>query len=347
MADSVEFTSEPAPEVLRYFRAKGMKPAFDWRDVWGNEHATAFTVAKATKLDVLETLRQAVDDAIAKGETFASFRANLEPKLKALGWWGGKDVVDPETGKEVSAQLGSPRRLRTIYSANIRSAFAAGIWERAQRTKSTRGFFAYRLGPSIVHRPHHVAREGMVYPVDHPIWDTWFPPNGWGCKCWVLQITREDAESFGYRDDMPEPLVQTKGYLNKRTGELEQVPVGIDPGWHTNPGKFRAGNWRSFLAGRLEAAPKDLRDAAIQDTRVELVVPADPGGQDHRQECRGAHRSATERAGSPHGVLRRRSRRCAGGEGTDAGRLYGSAAPDRYRRRDRHVRRERSVCRRG
>jgi hypothetical protein len=266
MADSVELTSEQTPEVLRYFRAKGMKPAFDWRDVWGDEHATAFTVAKATKLDVLETLRQAVDDAIAKGESFASFRANLEPKLRALGWWGRKDMVDPATGKEVPAQLGSPRRLRTIYGANIRSAFAAGVWERAQRTKATRGFFAYRLGPSIVHRPHHVAREGMVYPVDHPIWDTWFPPNGWGCKCWVLQITREDAESFGYQADMPEPLVQTKGYVNKRTGELEQIPIGIDPGWHTNPGKFRARNLRSFLAGRLEAAPKELRDAAIQDT---------------------------------------------------------------------------------
>src|SRR5688572_26307789 len=143
MADTVEFSSEPAPEVLRYFRAKGMRPAFDWRDVWASEHAVAFTVAKAVKLDVLETLRQAVDDAIAKGEPFASFRANLEPKLKALGWWGRQDVVDPETGRQVSAQLGSPRRLRTIYSANIRSAFAAGIWERAQRTKATRPFFAY------------------------------------------------------------------------------------------------------------------------------------------------------------------------------------------------------------
>jgi hypothetical protein len=266
MADSVEFTSEPAPEVLRYFRAKRLTPSFDWRDVWANEHAVAFTVAKAVKLDVLETLRQAVDDAIAKGETFASFRANLEPKLRALGWWGRKDMVDPETGKEAPAQLGSPRRLRTIYNANIRSAFAAGIWERAQRSKATRPFFAYRLGPSIVHRPHHVAREGMVYPVDHPIWDTWFPPNGWGCKCWVLQITREDAESFGYSDDTPEPLIQTRGYVNKRTGELEQIPIGIDPGWHNNPAKFRAENLRAFLASRLEAAPKLMRDAAVRDT---------------------------------------------------------------------------------
>jgi len=115
MADTVSFTTEPAPEVLAYFRGKGLKPSFDWRDVWAEEHATAFTVAKATKLDVLETLRQAVDDAIAKGETFASFRANLEPKLQALGWWGRKDIVDPETGKEISAQLGSPRRLRTKH----------------------------------------------------------------------------------------------------------------------------------------------------------------------------------------------------------------------------------------
>jgi hypothetical protein len=82
----------------------------------------------------------------------------------------------------------------------------------------------------------------------------------------VLQISREDAESFGYQDDMPEPLIQTKGYINKRTGELDQIPIGIDPGWHTNPGKFRSETLRAFLAGRLEAASKPLRDAAIQDT---------------------------------------------------------------------------------
>jgi hypothetical protein len=76
----------------------------------------------------------------------------------------------------------------------------------------------------------------------------------------------EAEGSYGYREDAPKPLIQTKGYINKRTGQIEQIPIGIDPGWHKNPGKFRSENLRQFLAERLESAPKPLRDAAIADT---------------------------------------------------------------------------------
>ncbi len=51
-------------EVTRYFRAKSDRPAFDWRDVASEEHAYAFTVAKATSQDILANIRSAVDDAI-------------------------------------------------------------------------------------------------------------------------------------------------------------------------------------------------------------------------------------------------------------------------------------------
>lgn len=265
MPDQITFTTDPAPEVLTYFRGKGLKPSFNWRDVWGEEHAHAFTVAKAMKLDVLTTLRDAVDKAMADGQTFEQFREELEPKLKSLGWWGIQDQVDPHTGEIIKARLGSPRRLKILYESNLRSAHAAGAWERAQRTKEVLPFFTYQLGPSMVHRPHHVAREGMTYPVDHPIWDTWYPPNGWGCKCWLLQITREEAISRGWYEDQPPPSIPTKTYINRRTGEVAEIPEGIDPGWHTNPGKFRDQNLRAMLSERLEAVPEDLRDIALHD----------------------------------------------------------------------------------
>ena len=39
------FSSRPAPEVERFIKNKGLKPAFDWRDVNAEEHAYIFTVA--------------------------------------------------------------------------------------------------------------------------------------------------------------------------------------------------------------------------------------------------------------------------------------------------------------
>ena len=49
----------------------------------------------------------------------------LEPQLRALGWWG-RQVVPAPDGAEDEVQLGSPRRLKTIYDTNMRVAYNAG-----------------------------------------------------------------------------------------------------------------------------------------------------------------------------------------------------------------------------
>lgn len=264
MPDKFTFSSEPAPEVRRYFEAKGLKPSFNWRDVWAEEHAFAFTVAKATELDVLTTIRDDFEKALLAGQTPEHFAKKLEPRLRELGWWGKKSAIDPLTGEAVVAQLGSPRRLKTIFWANSRTAHAAGAWERAQRTKRALPYLVYLLGPSIEHRPHHVEREGTVLPIDDPFWDSWYPPNGWGCKCWVRQITRHEAEDMGGVSETPD--IPTKTYRNKRTGQSADIPVGIDPGWHTNPGKARARNVARFLGEKLDAAPgSELARIAVAD----------------------------------------------------------------------------------
>lgn len=171
----------PIPrDVLAFFRNKGWKVGFDYRDVWREEHAHAFTVAKATQMDVLTSIRSAVGKAIADGQTLRTFQKDLKPTLQRLGWWGRKEMVDPLTGEVKEVQLGSPRRLKTIYNANLRSARAAGQWERAQRTKEALPYLRYSLGPSEQHRPEHMAWDGKILPVDHEWWSTHYPPNGWG-----------------------------------------------------------------------------------------------------------------------------------------------------------------------
>jgi hypothetical protein len=40
-------------EALAYLKNKKLQPGFSYKDVWHEEHATAFTVAKAMQLDVL------------------------------------------------------------------------------------------------------------------------------------------------------------------------------------------------------------------------------------------------------------------------------------------------------
>lgn len=257
------FTPDPPPEVRDYFAAKDLQPAFDWRDVWGDEHAHAFTVAKATELDVLTGIRDDLQKAIDKGVPFEAFKKDLKPRLQKQGWWGVQERTDPKTGAVRDVQLGSSRRLRTIYETNMRTARSAGQWDRAQRTKRALPYFIYTIGPSEVHRPEHVIKEGVIRPVDDPFWNVWMGPNGWGCKCGVRQISAAEAERRGGVSDAPR--IVTKKYRNDRTGETVDVPLGIDPGFANNPGLARAENLSRFLAGKLERAPAGMAKRAVTD----------------------------------------------------------------------------------
>lgn len=257
------FPPSPPREASRFFKNKGVTPSFNWKDVWQEEHAMTFTVAKAMELDVIESIRSELQRAIDEGRTLRDFRKELEPTLRRLGWWGKTAMTHPLTGKLQQAQLGSPRRLKTLYDANMRTACAAGQWERAQRTKAGLPYFIYELGPSREHREDHARYDGLVLPVDDPFWDTHMPPNGWGCKCRVRQITKAEAAVHGGLSERPRQKV--KKYVNNRTGEVSTVPVDIDPGWASNPGKARLKNLDQFLAGRLEPLPQVQSRVAIAD----------------------------------------------------------------------------------
>lgn len=291
--DDFSFPGPVPKEAVDYIGNKGWKVGFDYRDVWREEHAAAFTVAKAMNLDVLEAIRGEVERAIQEGRTFADFQKDLQPALERLGWWGKKSMVDPVTGETRTVRLGSPRRLKTIYDTNLRTARAAGQWQRIERTKKLRPYLLWVLGPSREHRPEHVAWNGTLLPVDDPWWDAHNPPCGWGCKCRIRQVGKSEADRMkrdGVEDSTapPEmnpatglptghwtsrkipvktaaPEVRLKDWVNKRTGKVERVPEGVDPGWDVNPGKQRLHSVDRLLAGKLEAADYDVAQTALRD----------------------------------------------------------------------------------
>ncbi|HEX2880370.1 MAG TPA: PBECR2 nuclease fold domain-containing protein [Polyangiaceae bacterium] len=239
--DDNPYHLEPQAQ-LRWFREKGYALNFDWRDQWGEEHARAFTVAKATQLDILADLRQAVDDAIANGTGPQEFIKALRPTLEKKGWWGEKEEKDPVTGEVKSVQLGSARRLRTILDTNLRQVNSAAKWERIERTAQARPYLRYvaqQVGDE--RRPEHQRWHNTILPYDHPWWRTHFTPNGWGCQCEIQQLSERDLERYGFKVSAKAPPVKMVPYYNARTGKTLMVPKGIDPGFDYNPGLVRRG----------------------------------------------------------------------------------------------------------
>jgi SPP1 gp7 family putative phage head morphogenesis protein len=256
------FKPGPPPEVAAYFNNKSLLPSFSWQDVEPVEHASSFAVAKAMQVDVLEAIQTALKDALNDGIPFDQFRKELEPRLRKMGWWGVKSQIDPVTGDVRPVRLGSPRRLKTIYRANMRSARAAGQWDRIERSKRALPYLVYLLGPSERHRPAHAAKEGLVLPVDDPFWETWYPPNGWNCKCHVRQITRREADERGVSES---PELPMRDVFNRRTGEIKSIPSGIDVGWESNAGRTRARQMEQLLAGKLDNADPVIARVATRD----------------------------------------------------------------------------------
>ncbi|MFL1781469.1 Phage Mu protein F like protein [Candidatus Hepatincolaceae symbiont of Richtersius coronifer] len=157
------------------------------------------------------------------------------------------------------SQLGSPRRLKTIYDANKRSARAAATWSKAQDTKDFAPFFQYKLGPSSKHRDQHKSWENTILPIDHPFWNYAMPPNGWGCKCFVIQITKKQAELQGGFSPNPK--------LDFLTTEKQGVKIkhlkGVDPAWSSNSGKFRNKILSESLEKKLLEVPSTMAKSQI------------------------------------------------------------------------------------
>jgi uncharacterized protein with gpF-like domain len=247
----------PVPkEVIAYWREKGLKPSFSYKDVWGLEHHFAFAAAKVMRMDVLNALQDELDNAIKQGVPFEQFKRDIEPRMQRLGWWEPHTVQDPKTGE--LARVDPPRRLKLIYDTNMRTARAVGQWERIQRTKALRPYLLYLTGPAIRHREQHLAWHGLLLSVDDPFWQAHFPPNGYNCHCYVRTVSQreydsmetvqrprvdEDGKTTGELEAVPvvreAPKVKLVPWKNDRTGEVEFVPEGVDPGFAHRPGEGR------------------------------------------------------------------------------------------------------------
>lgn len=260
-AGTVSLTPLPPKEAIAYLEQKGYKIGFDWRDVWQAEHQTSFTVAKVMQQDLLEDIRKEVAKALADGTTYETFAKNLTPTLKAKGWWGKQVMTDPLTGEEREVQLGSARRLKVIYDTNLRTAHSEGQWERIQDNKDAFPYLEYDGNNSEHPRLTHSQWDKLVLPVDDPFWLEHFPVKEWGCKCRALPRTARQLERLGKQVDKA-PKVPTKAFINKRTGEMQQVPQGVHPAFHYPPGGRRAALNRR-LTEQLEGVSPDMARASV------------------------------------------------------------------------------------
>ena len=187
-------------------------------------------------------------------------------------------LTDPLDG-EIKLTKFDHARLRLIYDTYTRQAYATGLWERVERSKRTHPYVRYITKQDERVRVSHRDWDNLTLPVGDAFWKTHWPPNGWRCRCRVMSMSQRDYDK-GYTLDRPgaeyeqdaptvqkplkkqAPEVTTREYVNPRTGEVTQIPVGIDPGFAYNPGVARQQALQEVVAGKLRGADPALAEAA-------------------------------------------------------------------------------------
>jgi len=273
MQPDIKYLITLQPEqAIKYLKAKGYKFSWDWHEVWQDSHTRSFTVAKVMREDILTDIREIVQKSLDEGLTLQQFQKELEPKLKNKGWWGivsgtPEEVRDElikrklikdksliSDGEEtVTIKLGSPWRLKTIYRTNIQTSYMAGRYKEQIDNTENRPYFQYVAVMDRRTRPSHAMLNGRVFRYDDEFWNSFYPPNGWGCRCRVRALSDENLKNRNLDvDSSEEHLSEEMRVISKRTGEKKPVAVytdsltghkvSPDAGWSYNPGNLK--QWR-------------------------------------------------------------------------------------------------------
>lgn len=79
--------------------------------------------------------------------------------------------------------------LRAEYNFVHTSADMAAKWEQFE-ADGDRYLLQYRTAKDDRVRPEHADLDGVTLPADDPFWAEFYPPNGWNCRCTVVQVRR-------------------------------------------------------------------------------------------------------------------------------------------------------------
>lgn len=79
--------------------------------------------------------------------------------------------------------------LRAEYNFAVASAEMAARWEGFMKD-GDRYNLQYRTQNDEHVRPEHAALDGVTLPPSDPFWEEYYPPNGWNCRCTVVQVRK-------------------------------------------------------------------------------------------------------------------------------------------------------------
>ena len=178
----------------------------------------AFT---ATGIDSMNTMRE-IQEITAKFMEGKSFREARSEIAEAF--------LEKHTPAEAA------RNAARIVRINAAQAYARARYEAQQETKDAFPYLMYRtMGDDNVRRDHDKL-DGIILPADDPFWHTHYPPWEFGCRCVVVSITAEEAESMGAFKPGAEGENNKPGIMSdEQKKRFEERELHTGTGYRFNP----------------------------------------------------------------------------------------------------------------
>ncbi len=122
--------------------------------------------------------------------------------------------------------------LRAEYNFVQSSAEMAAKWEEFMED-GDRYNLQYRTVRDGKVRPEHAALHGVTLPVTDPFWEEYYPPNGWNCRCTVVQVRKSKYPATPHDEAMAlgEEALQrdSKGIFHFNAGKEQKTVPDYNP----------------------------------------------------------------------------------------------------------------------
>ncbi len=141
---------------------------------------------------------------LPESKTFEDFKKKAQPKLEQL----------------------NARYLRSEYNLAWSTSRNAAEYHRLVRIKESMPTWEYVTAGDDRVREAHRALDGKMFKADDPAFEAIYPPNGWGCRCYVRASTKQLPDSDYTTKEEAIKLLQQSSVDKNGVSEWDRMVKG-------------------------------------------------------------------------------------------------------------------------
>jgi len=169
-------------------------------------------------------------------------------------WEEFRDLAKPITGNYYEQWL------QAEYNTSVGTGQMAKKWKDFEANADILPYLQYKTQRDGRVRPAHAVLDGTTLPMDDPFWDDYYPPNGWNCRCNVIQTAGPEK-----RNDLEPNEEQTPVAFRNNPGKTGQVFSEQHPYFETATPTAKR---RILEAMNKLLVDSDIYDTAYKSTRT-------------------------------------------------------------------------------